>query len=317
VGVIRPQLHTSEVERRFAASQHAVASRAQLLTAGISGGAIKHCLETGRWRAMHRGVYLLGPVPLTRSPEMAAALAGGPDAYVSHEHGGHLHGFMPPPLERDPIHVTVVGRDPGPKPGLEIHRVRALGWDETDEVEGIPVTSPARTLVDLAASRSERELEELLAEAYVRTPLSRRQILRLLERYPRRHGRKTLAKLVDPRRVPARIRSQAERMFLALIRRAGLPRPLVNTPVCGFEVDFLWPRHRVVAEFDGHAFHASRPQRERDSRRDQELVLAGYVVIRITWRQLTEAPKQLVRRVAAILAQRAPSSGGSALGPSG
>jgi hypothetical protein len=187
VGAIRPQLHTSEIERRFAANQHAVASRGQLLTAGVSGGAIKHCLETGRWRAMHRGVYLLGPTPLPRSPEMAAALECAPDAYVSHEHAGHLHGFMPPPLERDPIHVTVVGRDPGPKPGLEIHRVRALAWDETDDLEGIPVTSPARTLVDLAPSCGERELEELLAEAYARTSLSRRQIVRLLERYPRRH----------------------------------------------------------------------------------------------------------------------------------
>jgi very-short-patch-repair endonuclease len=248
---------------------------------------------------------------------MAAALACAPDAYISHEHGGYLHGFMAPPLERGPIHVTVVGRDPGPKPGVLIHRVRALGWDESDEVDGIPVTSPARTVVDLAASRGERELEELLAEAYARTSLSRRQIVRLLERYPRRHGRKTLAKLVDSGVVPARIRSKAERMLLALIRDARLPSPMVNTRLCGYEVDFLWPDHRVVVEFDGHAFHASRPQRDRDSRRDQDLALDGYVVIRVTWRQLTEEPRRLVRRIASILAQRSPSSGGSALGPSG
>ena len=234
----------------------------------------------------------------------------------AHGAAAHLHTLMPAPIPSGPIDVTVAGRDPGAGPGLAVHRVRALAWDEVDEVDGIPATSPARTVLDLAGSLDD-DVEHLLAEAYATTRLSRVAMRRLLDRYPSRHGTQRLRMLVGPEVSPARIRSKAERMLLALIRRAGLPRPLVNTRLCGFEVDFLWPRQRVVAEFDGHAFHASRPQRERDSRRDQELALAGYVVIRITWRQLTEAPEQLIRRVAAILAQRSASSGGSALGPSG
>jgi very-short-patch-repair endonuclease len=288
------------------ASQHGHITHAQLLAAGIGRGAIEHRTRTGRLTVVHRGVYAVGPAVAPRGPEMAAVLACKPDAYVSHESSVHLHGLFPIRAQPDPVHVTVLRRRPGPRTGIAIHRTERLESDETAEVENIPATTVARAILDLAATLDTPGLEQLVAEAYAANLTSRHKLQGLVRRYPGRPGTPALAALLET--APKRTRSRPERMLLALIRKAGLHEPRVNARLHGYEVDFLWPEHRLVVEFDSHAFHASRPKRERDSRRDQDLGLRGFLILRVTWYQLTREPEALIARIATALAQREPSS---------
>lgn len=284
----------------LAAKQRALITRAQLLDIGLSPSQVKHRVRTGRLRAMHRGVYLLGPVLPPAGRELAALLACGPNAYLSHASAAARYR-LPLPAEPDSIHVTATGAARR-RPGVTVHRTGSLHPDEVGSFDAIPIISPARTILDLAGELSTGDLERLLAEAYATNLASRDSVLAVLARHPGRPGSPALGRLLDlgP---PAFTRSKAERRFLALIRRAELPRPRVNADLHGYQVDFHWPEQRLVIEVDGHAFHGSRPRRERDSRRDQELIVRGYTVMRVTWHQITDGPEALVARLAAALSR--------------
>jgi very-short-patch-repair endonuclease/predicted transcriptional regulator of viral defense system len=299
----------AELERRaqrLAARQYGVVSRGQLLAEGFSAEAIDRRVRSGRWRALHRGVYLIGPLLVPGARTMAAVLACQSEAYASHHTAALLHRL---PLRAKPrtIHVTVIGRNPGSRQGITLHRVASMAADEITEINNIPVTTPARAILDLAATLDTPELEQLVAEAYAKNLATRHKLESLIARYPTRPGTRRLRELLEAG-TPAFLRSRGEQLLLALIRKAQLPPPAANARLHGYEVDLLWPQHRVVVEFDSQAFHSTRPKRERDSRRDQELILTGYVVLRVTWRQLTAEPEALIARIAAALAQRAPSS---------
>jgi very-short-patch-repair endonuclease len=295
----------NERERRvydLAASQHGLATRQQLLNLGFSARTIAARIESGRYRAIHRGVYLLGPVAPPGAVELAAVLAYGGGTYASHHTAAALRR-LPLPAQPASVHVTVVGRNARSRRGIAVHRVGSLEADERQILDGIPTTTPARTVLDLAAALDRDDLEHLLAEAQGRNRSTLDQLDTLIDRYPRRRGTRRLRSLLE-QGDPARTRACSERRLLALIRRAGLPAPETNTILHGHEVDFLWRRERVVVEVDGHAWHASRPARERDALRDQELVMRGYLVLRVTWFQITRRPEALVARLAAVLAQR-------------
>ncbi|MFL5869735.1 MAG: DUF559 domain-containing protein [Solirubrobacterales bacterium] len=301
-------LPVAELERRaqgLAARQYGVATRAQLLAVGFSPEMIDRRVRGGRWRALHRGVYLMAPLLVPGARTMAAVLACQPHAYASHHTVALLHNL---PLAAKPrtVHVTVIGRNPGPRDGITVHRVGSLEPDELTTAGALPTTTVARAILDLAATLPTADLERLVAEAYAKNLASRSQLATLAARYPRRPGVPALDGMLTV--APSFTRSQAERLLLALIRKAELPPPQTNQRLHGYEVDLLWPEHRVVVEFDGHAFHSTRPKRERDSRRDQELVLRGYIVLRVTWHQLTREPEALIARIATVLAQREPSS---------
>ena len=304
----RRVLPVAELERRaqrLAADQLSVATRDQLLVEGLSPEMIDRRVRNGRWRALHRGVYLIGPVLVQGARTLAAVFACQPRASASHETSALLHR-LPLPANPTTVHVTVVGRNPGRRVGITVHRVGALQPDEIRMVGPIPATTAARMILDLAASFDAGDLEQLVAEAYAAKLTSRHELRRLSARHPRRPGVSRVRAIADTK--PAFTRSVAERRLLSLIRKAGLPEPRVNVRLHGFEVDFLWPEHRVVVEFDSHAFHAARPKRERDSRRDQDLISRGYVVLRVTWHQLTSEPDALIARIATALGQRDPSS---------
>ena len=274
-------------------------ARRQLLDAGFGPGAIKRKIRAGRLHPVHRGVYLVGhPVPPTGAREMAAALACAPNAFISHRDAAVIHHLLPHPAQPGPVHVTVEGRDCGHRKGIRVHRVTRLPPDEVGTLDGIPVTSPARTLIDLAAIGS-RELEEAAAEAERRRLVERED---LLARSQGRRGAKSLRRILD--RGTALTRSEAERRVLALIRKAALPSPTANVPLHGYEVDFLWPTQHLVVEVDGFAYHGHRHAFESDRERDAVLTAAGYAVIRVTWRQLLDRPEAVVARVAAALASR-------------
>jgi very-short-patch-repair endonuclease len=195
--------------------------------------------------------------------------------------------------------VTVWGADHR-RPGIRVHRVSAIGPDEVTRRDGIPVTTAARTLLDLAGTTPLRELERALEEALAKRLTSRAGLVTLLRRYPLRAGVGRLRTLLDSAK-PAVTRSEGERQLLALIRKARLPEPETNVVVAGHEVDFFWRDERFVAEFDGFTFHAAARKFERDRQRDAELVAAGVRIVRITWHQLVNEPEALLIRLALAL----------------
>jgi very-short-patch-repair endonuclease len=171
-------------------------------------------------------------------------------------------------------------------------------------LDRIPVTTPARTLLDLGAVVSASELERALAEAQVRRLVRRRDLLDQLERNRGRAGTRALREILEVPGGPAPTRSEAERRLLRLVRSAGLPRPLVNTGVASLEVDVLWRDQRLVVEVDGFRCHSSRASFERDRKRDALLAASGYTVLRVTSRQLVNEPEAVVARIAGALAVR-------------
>ncbi|HZA90581.1 MAG TPA: DUF559 domain-containing protein [Solirubrobacterales bacterium] len=288
--------------RRLAAGQHGVVTRSQLLEAGLRSGAIDWRMQAGRLRPLHRGVYLVGPVAPPLAREMAAVLAAGPRAVVSHRTAASLWQLVPSLPDGRVVDVIVVGRNPSPRRGVRVHRVRSMGRDEVRTFKHVPITTPARTILDLAAEIPPRELEQAVAEAERRKLAEARHLLALVARYPRRHGTRALNRMLKGGGEPALTRSEAEERFLALVRRAELPEPEANARLAGYEVDFLWRAARLVVEVDGFAYHSDRAAFERDRRRDAELAAGGHRVIRVTWRQIVDEPIAVAARIAQALA---------------
>jgi very-short-patch-repair endonuclease len=213
---------------------------------------------------------------------MAAVLAGGPDALLSHGDAVALWGLLPAG-GRALVHVSVP-TDAGirQRAGLRIHRAATLTERDAAEVDAIPVTAPARTLVDVAATAPREALRAAVHEAEVRGLLDLRALEPLLTRPGGPALRAVLGLGVDDRP-----RSELERRFLALIRRAGLPTPEVNVQVLGWVADFVWPSARLIVEVDGGRHHATRAAFGHDRDRDARHAAGGYVTLRFTWAQVT------------------------------
>jgi hypothetical protein len=284
--------------REITAQQHGAASRAQLLSAGVALHLLDARVRSGHLIVRHRGVYSLAESAATiRSRAAAAVLAtsrGSPqDVAVSHVGAALLWefaGWWDPPEVFD-----VSGTHPRRVAGVRVHRVRALCDDEVAIIDGIPVTSPARTVLDIAGTGSSRELEQALAAAERLRPGCRAEIVMLLRRRPRHAGSGKLRQLLEALdrsgRPPLYLRSAAEALMVRLCARARLPAPGANVRVAGCEVDLLWLEHRVIVEVDGYEFHGSPDAFHRDRDRDRALATAGFHVLRFTWRQLTQEPE--------------------------
>jgi very-short-patch-repair endonuclease/predicted transcriptional regulator of viral defense system len=290
---------------RLAAQQRGVVTVEQLHAAGLDNAAIKRRCRAGRLHRLHRGIYLVGlPIVPAHAAETAALLACGRGSVVSHRSAARLWGL---PAWRDwsgPIEVTVPGGNPGRKPGLMVHRAHKLDRRDVRPVDGIPATAPARTLLDLATVMPIDELELALADAHARRLLRPIDLADALDRNRGRRGAKALRALLALALGNGLTRSQAERRMLALLREAALPLPNANARAGHYEVDFLWSDQKVIVEVDGYAFHSARQSFERDRERDAVLVARGYVVMRVTWRQLVARRHALVARIAAALAVR-------------
>ena len=191
------------------------------------------------------------------------------------------------------VHVTVTGRQPRPRPGLRIHRSHSLN---AAVKQGLPLTTPPRTLIDLAPHLPQHELDRATEQVQILGLASRTEIAAQLSN--RRGARALHAALHDE---PTLTRSEAERRLLDLIRKAGLPRPQTNVKIAGYEVDLLWRQQRLIVEVDGYAFHSGRAAFERDRRRDAALQAAGYRVVRFTWRQITRESHAVVAVLATLL----------------
>ena len=287
----------------IAGGQDNVISREQLLTLGVERGAIAHRIATGRWQRLHRCIYLIGPAPPTLSAQArGAALALGEGAVISHHTAAVMWGLLPPANEEEP-HVTVPGRNVGRRAGLQIHRVRRLPEGEVTIRHGIRLTTPARTVCDLAATEPVRDVESALAEARIHRLATDRQIHAVIQRAPTRPGAPIIRTLLEQEDDSGYTRSKAERLLRDLIAEANLERPLFNEPLLGFVVDALWPQQRLIVEVDGYTYHSHRAAFERDRARDQQLIAAGYRVIRITWIQLRDRPIETITAIVKALAQ--------------
>lgn len=230
---------------------------------------------------------------------MAAVLRFGGDALVTHISAGALWQLLDEIPDRP--EVTLAGRSFHPIAGVHVRRIKALDSRDLAWRRGMPVSAPARTIVELAGVSSKLELESAIATAAKLRLTSIAKIREAMNRAPRATGIPALRSLLEHDSF-ARTRSRYERRLLDLVTQAGLPRPLTNHRLAGHEVDMVWLDRRLVVEFDGFGFHGDRRAFERDRRRDQDLVAAGYRVIRITARQSDDEPYALIARLAVALA---------------
>jgi hypothetical protein len=253
---------------------------------------------------LHRGVYAVGHRSLR--PEghwLAAVLAGGDGAVLSHRSAAALWGIRQ--TARAAIEITVP-RQRRPRASIDTHRGR-LSADETTTESGIPVTTPARTLLDLAAVLTEHQLTRAAERAEALRLASPTSLEALAARYPKRPGTPAIKRLIDENRIQATTtRSELERRFLTLLDAENLPRPLVNEAIhlsetTRAEADFRWPSHHLIVELDGYETHGTRQAFERDRARDRALQAQGWRVLRITWRQLRDHAPTIAAELRALL----------------
>jgi predicted transcriptional regulator of viral defense system len=268
----------------LAARQRGVVAYWQLAAMGFGRGTIEHRIRAGRLIPVRFGVYAVGHAALTWHGRcMAAVLSYGPRAVLSHRAAVALHELRP--SSSPIIEVTVPERGRRPRAGIRLHRVRRLHPDDVTLLDGMPVTSLARTLLDFAEVARTWELERAIEEAERRGLFDLEEIERAMERGRGRRGLKALRAVLADFTAPPPTRNDFERDALEMCKEIGLGAPGVNVQVEGFEVDCFWPDLRLVVELDSRTHHERRSAFESDRIRDAELQLAGYRVLRITHRR--------------------------------
>lgn len=283
----------------LAGAQHGVVATWQLLELGYSHDAIRRRIETGRLHRIHRGVYAVGHRRL--GPDgirMAAVLCGGEDALLSHRSAGSLWAIAP----YAGSHLDVTVRHRRKEPEITWHRTRRLHPDDRAELRGIPVTSVARSLLDLAEVVNESRLERALEAAERLQLFNLRKVNELLERSRGRRGVKPLTALLGRQTdQPPETRSDLERDFIAFCDERGIDRPGINVLVEGYEVDGCWPEAKLIVELDSWEFHRPREAFERDRKRDTKLMIAGYRTVRVTSRRMRQDGDELETDIRGLL----------------
>jgi very-short-patch-repair endonuclease len=270
-----------QVIARLAANQHGVVAAPQLAAAGFPDYSVTRRVNAGSLHRLHRGVYAVGHTRLSFDGKcMAAVLALGEAAVISHHSAGALWGMLP--AHGGPIEITVPGDGGrGQRKGLKIHRSSTLVADFVTHRRGIALTRPRRTLQDLHRTAPE--------------PAYRRAVRRALDL--------RLISSEDLQREEELTRSELERIFRIFCRRHRLPQPEVNSRLGPYEVDFLWRQRRVIVETDSWRHHADRAAFESDRARDAHLQSLGFRVLRFTHRQLMQERSAVVAALRPLLGQ--------------
>jgi very-short-patch-repair endonuclease/predicted transcriptional regulator of viral defense system len=291
----------SEAAWALARRQHGILTRRDLLALGFSSKAVEHRLAEGRLYLIWRGVYAVGWPELTRERRwMAAVLACGEGAVLSHRSAAALWGIGEEREER--VDVSVRRRCELTRKGIRARSRTSLSPDDVVTRKGIPVTRPARTLVDAATELGDKRLERAVNEAD-RLDLIDPETLRAeLNDYAGVPGVKRLRQLLD-RHTFRLSDSDLEVHFRSLAAGLGLPPPLTKQAVNGFEVDFHWPDLGLVVETDGLRYHRTPAEQARDHLRDQTHTAAGLTTLRFTHHQVKCEPKY-VRTTLATTARR-------------
>jgi len=279
----------------IADTQYGVIARAQLLALGLSADAIGRRVRSGRLRPLHRGVYAVGHLVLWREAHwLAATLARGARPVLSYVAAAAHWGSRPTAATY--IDVTVPRAAARRRPGLRVHRHASLLAEETTMHEAIPVTTPARTLLDLAATLPRRAVERAVDQAEVLRLFDLVALNATIEAHAARPGAPLLRAVLEEHDAGTTVtRSELEERFLGLCSENGIDRPRVNSRIADLEVDFHWPDRRLVVEVDGYGFHGTRAAFERDRRRDATLAAAGLRVLRFSHLQLTTRAEEVVR----------------------
>jgi hypothetical protein len=285
----------------LAARQHGVVSFWQLRELGFSKGKIARSSEAFRLRRVHRGVYAVGHDRISDHGRcMAAVLAAGPEAIVSHISAAWLWGLH----ERCPAEVEVtVEASRHRRRGIRVHRGTALG-SEWGRIDRIPVAALHPILLGVAATQPERTLTSVVDRAKRRDILDLDSIDRYLMGRSRSPGHAQLKSALDLYREPVFDRARSELLFLDLVKKAGLPRPVLNTWVGAFEIDAYWEAERFAVEVDGWEAHGTRQAFEQDRVRIEDMKLAGIDAIRITARRIEREPREVARRLRQHLRNR-------------
>lgn len=296
----------------LATSQYGTVNWCQLRQLGLSARQIQIMVAKGYLRPVFKGVYAVGHTALpVKGQWMGAVLACGEGAVLSHRSAAALWNMLP-----TVTFAEVSRRRSGHHriAGIRIHRPRSMHPSEMTVHERIPVTTVARTLVDLAACLSIRRLERALAAADTQNLLRWSELEQAVDRARFRRGYSNLAEIMvraDPRVVHAA--SETERLLYALcISDPEIPRPEMNTMIEGRIVDFVWKKQRLIAETDGRGYHSDPFTFEDDRDRDGAMLEAGYRTVRITYRMVSERPADVARRLKRLLAEgeeREPSRG--------
>jgi very-short-patch-repair endonuclease len=284
-----------------------VVTRRQLLDAGFSSTEIDRRIARGRLHRLWRGVYAVGRPRLTLLGWWrAAVLACGRDALLSHDSAAALWGIRDAntgnegeQARPETIHVSVSATKSPRRAGIRVHRRSKLSGSECGVCHGIPVTTPARTLVDLSTLHRPEHIEAWVNQADKLGLINPEALRSALEKNRGMDGAPVLRKVLD-RRTFQLTDSELERRFLRLVRRARLPAPLTQQRVNGFRVDFFWPELRVIVETDGLRYHRTASQQAKDRRRDQRLVAAGFTVLRFTHAQVAFEPSAVVATLRAV-----------------
>ncbi len=279
---------------------------AQLAALGLSPGSVAHRVRQGRLVRRHRGVYVVGSAPLSAAGRrLAAVLACGEGAAAGHTAAAAALDLMP--TRSGVVHVTVPpGNGSRSRPGIRVHRGRQLAPDDVVVIDRVPVTSVARTLVDLGDVVGPRTLRRAFVRAEQLRALDMRQIDASLELAGRRRGARLLRELLtvhDPRW--SQTRSDLELAMLDVAQRFGLPEPEVNAWIRErFLVDFLWRDAALIVETDGGEVHGTATAQRDDARRDHALRRAGFRVLRMSDADVRRRPDAVAARIAAALLAR-------------
>jgi Transcriptional regulator, AbiEi antitoxin/REase_MTES_1575 len=292
----------------LAKRQYGVVSIRQLTgPLGYSEAGIRRAVSDGRLHRLHRGVYAVGHTRLTQQGHcLAAVLACGRGALLSHDSAAWLWGIS----TRSPRpYAVTTPNSRKPRPPIRLHVALNLAAEDRALREGIPVTSLARTSLDVAANSRPRRLQRMIERSEELRLFDLDPVESVLERNKGHHGAGPLRRALALYKPAPFNRSGLERRFLILVKEAGLPQPATGFNEVGFELDVYWPEQRFAVELDTYETHGSREAFERDRLRQEELKLAGIELVRVTGTRLDREPEQVIHRIARLLSDRAPATG--------
>lgn len=301
--------HQSRQAWALVRAQHGVVTRHQLRELGYGRHAIDHRIKRGLLYSVQRGIYAVGRPTLTQHGRwLAAVLACGDGAVLSHSSAAALWriGYE----GRGEVEVSLSSPSRRRRPGIRIHRRPSLAQSDTTTRRNIPVTTPVRTLIDLALRLDRRRLERAINEADKYDLVHPPELRKALDQRSGEPGVARLRVILD-RRTFRLTKEELERRFLSLARKAGLPVPLTGRWVNEFEVDFYWPDLGLVVETDGLRYHRTPAEQARDRLRDQAHTAAGLTQLRFTHEQVRYEPAHVLavlRATAARIAERAQAS---------
>jgi very-short-patch-repair endonuclease len=288
---------------KVAGRQKTLVTTAQLAQCGLDKDAVAYRVHSSRFHPVFHGVYSVGcgelpPLAL----ELAALLACGKKSFISHWSAAFVWGLRT--MRPTPVELSVVGRCCDSRKGIRVHRIQSIDESERQRHDGLWISSPARTVLEVAATASADELADVVNEGHGLRLFARRELEAVLRRNRGRRGAAKLAEVLGDEDAMTITRSRAERAFLKLIRDARLPRPEVNQKLGRYSPDFMWRRERLIVELYSYKYHGGPAGFQNDREKDLVYRDAGFDVLRPTRNHVIHQPARVLVMVVRALARR-------------